>query len=109
VIATIERRPCDGQPNRECPNDCDVDCDFNSATLDRVMNYPLRRVQIEEFAEPVEPVEPEHNEPWSWVDDLRGLFWLGVFLFCVAAVAGLVIGMTWTDYRSSLYRILSIF
>ena len=109
MISTIERRPCDGQPNRECPNDCDVDCDFNSATLDRVMNYPLRRVQVEDFAEPVEPVETEHNEPWSWVDDLRDLFWLAVFLFSAAAFIGLAFATAWNLYRTGAYRLLPLF
>lgn len=100
MINTIERRPCDGQPNRECPSDCDVDCSFNNATLDRVMNYPLRRVQIEDFQE---PVEPEHNEPWCWVDDLLDLFWLGVFLACAAIFAGLAFATGWSLYRTGIF------
>ena len=99
-------RMCDGQPYRECPNDCDVDCDFNSATLDRVMNYPLRRVQIEDLPE---PVEPEDNEPWSWVDDLRDVFWLAVFLFSAAAFIGLAFATAWNLYRTGAYRLLPLF
>lgn len=93
-------RPCDGQPGRMCPNDCDVDCDFNHATLDRVMNYPLRRVQSEDFSE---PIEPEHNEPWSWVDDLRQMFWLGVFLGCAAVFTGLALATVWNLYRAGTF------
>jgi hypothetical protein len=100
VISTIEQRPCDGQPGRMCPNDCDVDCHFNNAALDRVMNYPLRRVQIEDFPE---PVEPEHNEPWSWVEDLRDVFWLGVFLACLAVVIGLAAASAWNLHRTGTF------
>lgn len=63
MISTIESRPCDGQPGRMCPSDCDVDCHFNNATLDRVMNYPLRRVQPDEIQQPTAPVQ---NLPYDW-------------------------------------------
>lgn len=59
----MNARPCDGQPNRECPSDCDVDCHFQNATLDRVMNYPLRRVQCNE---PPQPTAPAQNLPYDW-------------------------------------------
>lgn len=59
----MNARPCDGQPGRECPSGCTGDCDFNSATLDRVMNYPLRRVQPDELPQPTEPVQ---NLPYDW-------------------------------------------
>lgn len=106
MISTIERRPCDGQPHRECPSDCDVDCDFNSRTLDRVMNYPLRRVQVEDFPE---PVEPEHNAPWCWVDELRTWFWLAVFMFSAAAFIGIAFAAAWSLYRTGTYRIFPFF
>jgi len=83
-----------------CPNDCDVDCSFNNATLDRVVNASLRRLQVEDFPE---PVEPEHNEPWSWVDDLRSLFWLGVFLVTAAAITGLAAATAWNLYRNGTF------
>lgn len=77
----IINRLCDGQPGRECPAGCTGDCDFNNAALDRVMNYPLSRVQAEELPQ---PAEPEENQPWSWIDELR---------FCVACVlTGAAIG-----------------
>lgn len=77
------RRPCDGQPNRECPNDCDVDCHFNNATLDRVMNYPLQPVAENRFPD---LVEAEENLPWAWVDRLG--FWWACVLTGIAAGLG---------------------
>lgn len=77
-------RPCDGQPNRMCPSDCAEDCDFNNATLDRVMNYPLRRVQVDEFPP---PAELEEALPWDWIDRL-GFWWA-----CV--LTGAALGFGW--------------
>lgn len=70
MIGAIVQRPCDGQPNRMCPSDCDVDCDFNNARLDRAMNAPIRPMTESEF---VPDAEPESNHPWDWL--ARFGFW----------------------------------
>jgi len=80
-------RPCDGQPGRMCPSDCDVDCDFNSRTLDKVMNYPLRRVQANEFPA---PAEPEANHPYDWLEAPE---WLGPVLLYIGAGLGIGYGL----------------
>lgn len=59
----MSARLCDGQPGHECPSGCTGDCDFNHATLDRVMNYPLRRVQVDDFPQPTAPAQ---NLPYDW-------------------------------------------
>lgn len=83
-------RPCDGQPNRMCPSDCEMDCDFANATLDRAMNAPI--------APPAEKAEPETNHPWDWVEDLRFWAWLAVFLFSAAAFIGLAAGTLYATF-----------
>lgn len=77
-------RPCDGQPGRMCPSDCDVDCHFANATLDRVMNFPLRPPADKGL--PVQMIEPE-NSPWDWIDRL-GFWW-------ACGLAGAAIGLGW--------------
>lgn len=108
MISTIERRPCDGQPGRECPSDCDVDCNFNNQTLDRVMNYPLRRVQVEDFPEPVEP-EQASGHPWDWLDEIRTWAWLAVYLLAAAAFIGFAAAAAWSLYRIGVDRFLPFF
>ena len=83
-------RPCDGQPGRMCPSDCDVDCDFNSRTLDRVMNYPLRRVQANEFPALV----PPRKQPTPWYKrppSMRTFAKLGAALFVAVLVVKFVV------------------
>lgn len=66
-LVVDNQRPCDGQPGRMCPNDCDVDCDFNAATLDRVMNYALQPVAANRFPDLVEPAPlPWYKRPPSF-------------------------------------------
>lgn len=92
----MNARPCDGQPNRMCPSDCEVDCDFQNATLDRAMNAPI--------ASTAEKAEPEENHPWDWIEDLRFWLWFAVFLLSAAAFIGLAVGMAWGLITTGTYR-----
>jgi len=84
VNHTIKNRQFDGQPTSECQNDPDVERHlFNSAALDSAMNYPLRRVHVDELPT---PTEPEENLPWAWVDRLG--FWWACVLTGIAAGLG---------------------
>lgn len=69
-----------------CPSDCDVDCHFNNAALDRVMNYPLRRVQADELPQPTAPAQ---NLPYDW---FTAPAWLPRWLLYVGAFIGIGYG-----------------
>lgn len=88
-LAIDNRRRCDGQTNRMCSSQCDVDCNFNNAALDRVMNYPLRRVEPEVFQD---SDIVEENRPYCWFAPPA---WLSRRL----VYAGVALGVAWGLYR----------
>lgn len=94
MISTIERRPCDGQPGRECPSDCDVDCNFNNQTLDRVMNYRLQPVAENRYPDLIEPAPvPWYKRPPSFRTVAR---------WCAVLIVGIwVIRFVFHAFRSA--------